>query len=311
MQDKLARRQFSRVGLGIFMFMFLQQVVNGIIIGIVSAYAPQIMETGWFMWTASYLPLYLIGFPACVLILRSIPDTLPELPEGYQAGGRGLSAGQLARLVLACIGITYSLNLLSMQLSALIEQLKGRPVTNMLEAAVTGSNPWLSFFVVVIVAPVMEEIVFRGFLYKKLIAYGEKTYVLLSALIFALFHVNFYQLLYAFALGALFAKVVCHTKSIRYTVILHLIINFLGSGVGTLLGLTGSEQPVMIWGVIVLALMVVGVAYCIVWLVRNRRNIRFAPPVLPMRSAALIWLNPGMILYLLLTIGLAVFAVML
>lgn len=75
----------------------------------------------------------------------------------------------------------------------------------------------------------LEELFFRKALISHMKPYGEKTAVILSALMFGLFHGNFSQVFYAFFLGLLFGYVFVKTEKLRYSLMLHMIINFLGS----------------------------------------------------------------------------------
>ena len=59
--------------------------------------------------------------------------------------------------------------------------------------------------------------------------YGEGLAVVTSALMFGLFHGNLSQLFYAFALGLVFGYVYLKTGRLRYSIGLHMLINFLGS----------------------------------------------------------------------------------
>ena len=63
-------------------------------------------------------------------------------------------------------------------------------------------------------------------------AYGEKTAVVFSALLFGLYHGNIQQFFYAFGLGLIFGFIYVRTGKVRYTIFLHMIINFFGSIVG-------------------------------------------------------------------------------
>lgn len=65
--------------------------------------------------------------------------------------------------------------------------------------------------------------------------YGDKTAILISALLFALMHGNLSQFFYALGLGILFGYVYARTGKLRYSIGLHMIINFLGSFVGSLI----------------------------------------------------------------------------
>ena len=51
---------------------------------------------------------------------------------------------------------------------------------------------------------------------------------------FGLFHGNLNQFAYAFILGVIFGFVYVKTGTIRYTILLHMIINFMGSVLGVL-----------------------------------------------------------------------------
>ena len=53
----------------------------------------------------------------------------------------------------------------------------------------------------VIIAPILEELIFRKLMLDRIRNYGEKTAIVFSALCFGLFHENLTQFLYAFIIG--------------------------------------------------------------------------------------------------------------
>jgi hypothetical protein len=81
----------------------------------------------------------------------------------------------------------------------------------------------------VVVSPVMEEFVFRRCIMNRLLPYGEKAALITSTLIFALFHAAANQVCYAFLLGLVFGYVYIRTGRLRYSMILHVIINTMTS----------------------------------------------------------------------------------
>ena len=91
--------------------------------------------------------------------------------------------------------------------------------------------------------------------------YGELTCVLISGVLFALFHGNFTQFFYAFGLGALFAYVYFRSGSLILTFLLHAIFNIIAGVLPTVLAGAG-EVVLMMYGVIYLILIVVG-AVCL------------------------------------------------
>ena len=81
-----------------------------------------------------------------------------------------------------------------------------------------------------LVAPTVEEIFFRGFLFKGFREkYGWKVALVLSSVIFSLFHGQIATLIPTFLLGALFSYMVQRTESVLPGMILHFIINSIGT----------------------------------------------------------------------------------
>lgn len=90
------------------------------------------------------------------------------------------------------------------------------------------------YFVVAILVPLCEELVFRGAILRTLLGYGEKdggkalrpwTAIALSALIFSLAHGNPAQMPHAFILGLLLGWLYQRTGSIIPGLILHIVNN--------------------------------------------------------------------------------------
>lgn len=89
-----------------------------------------------------------------------------------------------------------------------------------------GDNVILALIVSVIVAPVVEEIVFRGALYRAFerLSAGWVA-VIVSSILFALAHVNPVHMAYALILGLLLGLLRMKTKSIVPCIALHFIYN--------------------------------------------------------------------------------------
>lgn len=77
--------------------------------------------------------------------------------------------------------------------------------------------------------PFMEELMFRGILLKRARAFGDRTAVVFTAVMFGLMHGNVAQFLYAAAIGLIFGYVAVRTNRIFYTVILHIMVNSFGT----------------------------------------------------------------------------------
>lgn len=81
-----------------------------------------------------------------------------------------------------------------------------------------------------VVAPIFEEIFFRGFLFKGFRQkYGWKIALVVSSLIFSLFHGQIATLIPTFLLGSLFAYIYHRTESIFPSIIMHFMVNSVGT----------------------------------------------------------------------------------
>lgn len=110
--------------------------------------------------------------------------------------------------------ITLGMNLLSAKLF---------PVSHAAASPVIPS-PAL-FLGAVLLAPLAEEIFFRGILLRLFSKYGDVWGVFLSASAFALAHGNFFQMPYAFTAGLLLAVTALFGGSILYPILFHLLYN--------------------------------------------------------------------------------------
>ena len=77
-----------------------------------------------------------------------------------------------------------------------------------------------------VMAPVVEEFIFRGFIGYRLERYGKVFTILFTALIFSLFHANITQEVFTFMAGIVFAYVAIE-YGFQWTVVVHMMNNFI------------------------------------------------------------------------------------
>lgn len=85
----------------------------------------------------------------------------------------------------------------------------------------------LGIVAIAIMAPILEELLFRGAIMRHLLAQGKRPQVaiLISALIFGLVHINPAQVLFAFMFGILLGWVLYHSGSLFPCILIHFINN--------------------------------------------------------------------------------------
>lgn len=87
---------------------------------------------------------------------------------------------------------------------------------------------WGSVLKVAVLAPVIEELIFRGIIMHGLMRnYKPWRAIFLSGLLFSLFHLNPWQMAYTFFLGLLLGWVMIKTRSLPFAIIIHSINNLI------------------------------------------------------------------------------------
>ncbi len=137
---------------------------------------------------------------------------------------------KVAQSVLTPTYLVFSILLLfssTWLISMLMSQLSWIPniMEDTFDALITS---WLGILVIAIIGPVVEEYVFRGGITRSLLEkYSPTKAILISGLIFGVFHINPAQILPAFIMGIIFAWVYYRTASLIPCILMHVINNSL------------------------------------------------------------------------------------
>ena len=98
--------------------------------------------------------------------------------------------------------------------------------TQLEETAFQNQNIFVMFIVIGVVSPIVEEVVFRGLVAKRIQDYlGTAWAVVLSAVIFGAYHGNVMQFVYAGLLGLAFGLIMCRTNSLKVVITAHVAAN--------------------------------------------------------------------------------------
>lgn len=89
-------------------------------------------------------------------------------------------------------------------------------------------NPILAFISVAILAPIVEEIIFRGIIFNEAAKYkGGAFPIIISGLLFGLAHMQPIQIVYTFIAGLILGLVYSKTHSLPIVMFLHMLNNLL------------------------------------------------------------------------------------
>ena len=92
-----------------------------------------------------------------------------------------------------------------------------------------GDTDIYSFLMMVIAAPILEELIFRGIVLNGLLKrYSPKKAIIVSAIIFGLVHLNPWQFVSASMIGFLMGWVYYKTHNILLTIVIHMANNLVG-----------------------------------------------------------------------------------
>ena len=190
----------------------------------------------WANFLMIIIPTYCIGFPLLCLLVHKMPKVQIEKKKmgfwkivltiiiGSGICGVGMVVGTVvSELITMPFGVSAANN-------------------NTLSNLMIQSNAFWRIFTVGICAPIFEELIFRKLLIDRVIKYGEFCAIMMSGLMFGLFHGNFAQFFFATGLGMLFAFVYARTGKIWYTIILHMAVNMTTSVVTTPLAMKVLEH---------------------------------------------------------------------
>lgn len=293
---KSCRRALGRIGAALALaFVLSQGTALGLVLLLERA-APASLDNQWVSLAVGTLPIYLLGMPLAALVMRKMPAAYPM--EIHRVGFGGTAAFVMVTYTLFYVSQTATL--MGMEV---LERLTSRDYANALNQLVEPTSA-ATFVVVGLLGPIMEELLFRGMILRRLLPYGRVFAIVVSAVTFALFHGNFFQMGYAFAVGLALAYITVRTGSMTYAVVMHIWFNTYSTFLGFML--EKNEMAATAGSAVILAAAVGGV----IVLLRKRKTIAYhlrPAPVAAERTLAQAIKSPGMWIYALLCVGAGVY----
>ncbi len=212
-----------------FLVMFLFLIVSGFISGIIA-----VVYVIWGMFTGADMTEMGEGQGTALLWATAVGNTIGALAcllIGKVWSGRPWSEilpfkrfnlWSLLPLTVACVGLSILLS----EVDNLLQYVMPMPQFLLEMMADMVMSGFLSFILLVLVAPWTEELIFRGFVLNGFLKrYKPRNAVILSALGFSILHLNPYQLIGTFVLGVLLGWVRLKTGSLWPCIFLHAVFN--------------------------------------------------------------------------------------
>ncbi len=189
--------------------------------------------------------------------------------EEIWAKGRPMTFGAFFGILCVFLG-GQLLSQLGLVCVELILNAFGLTIAEGVEALSVDPDNFSMFLYASLLAPITEEILFRGLIQRSLMPFGKRFAIFCSAFTFGLFHGNLIQTPYAFVVGLVLGYVAAE-YSIGWAMLLHMINNLLVADSLNRLTANLPEEAaaIVIWAI----LLFFGVAAVIILLVK-RREIR-------------------------------------
>ncbi len=220
LSDTDTKKYFSTVGFAVFALVVIQNLTSLALSIIISMFAPWLFENVIISSILNLLPIYLIAVPVFIKIISRLPAVEPL---SSPLGAKGWWGGLCCTVTMMTLG-----NYLSQVIIVWFEMMMNRQQTNPVEAMTANTPWWINLIFIAILAPILEELVFRKILCRHLLPLGEGYAIILSSVIFGLCHGNLFQFFYAFGVGVILALIYVKTGKLIHTITFHFIINFFG-----------------------------------------------------------------------------------
>ena len=286
-----AKRDFSAVGKAWFFYFAVSLAAAFLASFLAGIFGGTWLESDWGLYLVGLVIPYICAFPVFFLLIRrkAAPGTFS--PEKKKLPFRSLLKWFCVAQFLMVLG-----NMLGLFWSTVVEMFTGAETTTTIDlVSVSDMLPVITM--VVLLAPIVEELVFRKYVIDRMYPYGEKTAIFLSATVFALMHGNLDQVFYAFLLGCVQGYLYCRTRNVRYTICIHMMVNFVGS-VLPLSVQDLSDTATVAVVIFDLVIGITGLVFLLIDFAKNRLWLKEAEVALPEnKRRSIAWFNKPFMIF--------------
>ena len=222
---KEAKNTFSSVGFMAFVAYIVIAVVQISISKFIQIKMPTFEVEGIWFFLLNSLPIYIIGMPVGYLLVKNREKRVPDKEP--------MKIKTLLKIIPVMCFFMLAGNLLGTILSLFFSTLANQQFVNPVQTVLNNQNIFVQILFVALIGPFFEELFFRKIAIDHLNMYGEKLAIVVSAVLFGLFHGNISQAIYASLLGLILGYVYTRTGNLKYSFILHALLNFFNGIVPT------------------------------------------------------------------------------
>lgn len=211
------RKHFSKIGLvlliGAIAYYFSPYLGLSIIEKI-----PSVMENISLYFATLMLFSYAVTYTIIFLLFKLIP-------KEKKLEKKNMKISHVFIGFFICYAAAFVCNMVTNRFTALLSELTKKEIDSGITDLMNNLNPAVTFLIIVVIGPILEELLFRKCLIDRTIQYGEGISIVFSGVAFGLFHGNISQVFYTCFMGMCLAFIYCKTGNIKYSILIHIINN--------------------------------------------------------------------------------------
>lgn len=231
MKEKSINKQIRKISnsttLPILIFLLAAILIKYPILFLVNiASDTSLLKDSGFINLILYIFLYLICIPLIALIYQKTKGNKVGIKFSSLYKKPQKSAFWCFKWIIITIGFAYIASFISNIIFLVIQYLTD---TKLNQASLNMGNSVFGIITIIIApvifAPLFEELLFRGVVFKNCEPMGQWFAIIMSGVIFGLWHENYPQIIFAVTIGCFSAFMVAKTRSIIPSMIAHFLIN--------------------------------------------------------------------------------------
>lgn len=298
MNRKSNRQILCSCGLFLSLAAIAILVVQIILMNVVNRFFPDFSQSDWFDLTVTAIGMLGGGLPLFYILMK-------RLPNSERGEVQKLSLGSFFGYFFVCVAAMYLSNMVGVVINLLIGAMTGTEVANPIVDIILNSNLLITVLYASILGPIAEELIFRKILLDKLRRFGDVPAILLTSIAFGLYHMNLSQFFYATTVGLILAYLTLRTNTIKYAILIHMMLNFIGSGLSVLLISSNNIVSMALLSLWIYASIFIGIGLFI----KNIKKIQLYKVEVPLVYKRDYILNLGTMIFIIICMAMTVVAV--
>ncbi len=204
-------------------FLFAMSVVEGSRGELPENYSSLAWE--YFENTSSYTALTMLCIASCSVAVAWFGCKATKIPISHLFQTKEFHFRQAVSYILIALCIQNLMGWVAMGIDEILEGLGIASYTPEMTTGTELKSMLIDFVYGVIVAPITEELLVRGFVMKNLSRVSQRFGIIMSAFFFGVWHENISQFVLAFTAGCFFGYITMKHNSLIPSIIAHMFVN--------------------------------------------------------------------------------------